>query len=189
MLRTSLRATLLFLGLCCVFYPLAVTAGARLLFPEAAQGSLVRGEDGRVLGSALLGQAFRSPAHLQGRPSATDYDPSASAGSNLALSHPKLAARRAADRAAWEAANPDATGPVPEILLTASASGLDPELPPEAARWQVPRIARARGVEPARVEALLDELTERPVLGVLGEPRVNVLAFNLALDRRFPVPR
>lgn len=189
MLLPSLRATLLFLLLGCGLYPVVVTGLAQLLFPDEAEGSLLRADDGRVLGSRRLGQAFQGPGWLQGRPSATGYDPSTSGGSNLGMTSAKLAERRAADRAAWEAANPEAPGPVPEVLLTASGSGLDPDLPPEAARWQVPRIARARGVDPAPVRALLDEHVVGPDLGFLGEPRVNVLGFNLALERRFPAPR
>lgn len=184
----SLRATALLLLVCCVAYPAAVTGVAQLVFPDAANGSLLTDARGQVIGSARVGQAFTRPGYLHGRPSAAGagYDAAASSGSNLGMTSQKLADRRAAAEAALRAENPDAPGPVPEALLAASGSGLDPHLPPEAARWQIPRIARARGVDVARVEALLSEQTVRRDLGVLGEPRVDVLAFNLALDRRFP---
>lgn len=186
MIGPALRANLLLLLVACVAYPALVTGIAQLLFPAAASGSLVRAPDGRVIGSALIGQAFVAPGHLQGRPSAAGWDAAASGGSNLGMSSRALADRRAADEARLRAQNPLARGPVPELLLAASASGLDPHLSPEAARWQLPRIAAARGVDEARLLALLDEEVEPPLFGLLGEARVNVLAFNLALDRRFP---
>ncbi len=191
MLSASLRATALLLVLCCLVYPALVTGIAQVALPETANGSLVRAEDGAVIGSSLIGQAFRSPGYLQGRPSAAGagYDAAASSGSNLGMTSQKLADRRAATEAALLAQNPAAPGPVPELLLTASGSGLDPELPPAAALWQAPRIAAARGVDVARIRAVIDELTVGRDLGFLGEPRVNVLAVNLALDRRFPEAR
>lgn len=186
MLLPSLRATALLLALVCVGYPAVVTGAAQLLLPDSANGSLVTDARGAVVGSARVGQAFTSPAYLQGRPSAVNYDASTSGGSNLGPTSRKLADRRAADEARLRAENPEAPGPVPEQLLAASGSGLDPDLSPEAARWQLPRIARSRGVDVSRVEALLDELVVGPDLGVLGDAHVNVLAFNLALDRRLP---
>ena len=191
MLLTSLRATGLLLVLCCMIYPALVTGLGQALFPDEANGSLVSGEDGQILGSSLVGQAFSSPAYLQGRPSAAGrgYDGAASGGSNLGTGSRALADRRAADRARLEAENPQAPGPVPEVLLAASGSGVDPDLPLDAARWQVPRVAAARGVAPERVSALIDELARGRDLGFLGEPTVRVLSFNLALDRRFPVSR
>jgi K+-transporting ATPase ATPase C chain len=191
MLFASLRATALLLLLCCVVYPAAVTAVGQVAFSDAANGSLVRAADGTVVGSAHIGQAFTAPAYLHGRPSAAGagYDAAASGGSNLAMTSQKLADQRAAEESALREANPNAQGPVPEALLAASGSGLDPEVPPEAARWQVPRIAAARGVAPERVQAIVDELTVGRDLGFLGEPRVNVLAVNLALDRRLPAVR
>lgn len=191
MLLTSIRTTIVLLLLTCGLYPLAVTGLGQLLFPAQAAGSLLQDASGRVVGSRLIGQDFHDPAWLHGRPSAagSGYDAQASSGSNLGLYNPRLAERRAADSSRLQAQNPDAIGPVPEALLAASGSGLDPHLPPEAARWQLPRVAAARGVDLARVEALLDELIEARALGLLGEPTVNVLAFNLALDRRFPLAR
>lgn len=186
-LSPALRATVLLILVCGVFYPALVTGIAQLVWADAANGSLVTQDDGRVVGSARIGQAFVSPDYLQGRPSAAGagYDAAASSGSNLGMTSQKLEDRRAADHARLIAENPEG-GPVPELLLTASASGLDPDLTPEAARFQLPRIARARHVDPARVEALLNEHIRAPDLGIFGEARVNVLAFNLALDRRFP---
>lgn len=181
MILPSLRATAVLLLLCCVAYPAVVTGVAQVAFPYAANGSILEGG----VGSERIGQAFTRPGYLQGRPSAVGYDGATSSGSNYGVSSEKLAERRAADKARLSAENSGAE--VPEVLLTASGSGLDPDVPPEAARWQLPRIATARGVDLARVEALLDEQIEGRSLGMFGEPHVNVLAFNLALDRRFPV--
>lgn len=188
MILASVRATVLLLLLCCVAYPAVVTGIGQLAFPDAANGSLLRAADGTVIGSERIGQGFSSPSYLQGRLSAAGagYDASTSGGSNLGPTSKKLAERRATDEARLRAENPDAAGPVPEVLLTASGSGLDPDLPPDAARWQLPRIAKARGVDVSRVQAVLDELVVGRDLGVFGEGHVNVLEFNLALDRRLP---
>jgi K+-transporting ATPase ATPase C chain len=186
-LTTGLRACLVTLLLTGLLYPLTVTGLAQLLFPTEANGSLVTDERGRTVGSALLAQGFTRPAYLWPRPSAAGngWDATASGGSNLGPTSQKLRARVQAEAARLAAANPEAPGPVPAELVTASASGLDPHLSPAAARWQAPRIARARGVELARVQALLEAHTEERTLGVLGEPRVNVLRVNLAMDRQF----
>ncbi|MDY7226419.1 potassium-transporting ATPase subunit KdpC [Hyalangium rubrum] len=189
-LLTALRACLVTLVLTGVLYPLAVTGGARLLFRHEADGSLITDKRGQVVGSALIGQGFTRDAYFQPRLSAagSGYDATASSGSNLGPTSQKLRDRAVAEVERLRRENPEAPGPVPAELVTTSASGLDPHLSPEAARWQAPRVARARGVAPARVLSVLDSHVEERSLGVLGEPRVNVLALNLALDRQFGRP-
>lgn len=188
-LSTALRFTLATFLLTGLAYPFVATGLAQLLFPYAANGSLVESE-GRVVGSRWIGQAFSKPGYLQPRPSAAGagYDAAASSGSNYGPTSAKLRERAAADVERLLAENPDAPRSVPVELATASGSGLDPHVSPDAARWQAPRIARARRVELERVLAVLDEHVEGRTLGVLGEPRVNVLAVNLALDQRFGHP-
>jgi K+-transporting ATPase ATPase C chain len=191
MLWTALRMNALTLVLASALYPLAVTGVAQLVFPSRANGSLVSDETGHTVGSSLIGQGFADPAYLQPRPSAAGdkgYDATASGGSNLGPTSQKLRDRVAADLARLQRENPDAPGPVPAELVLASGSGLDPEISPEAARWQLPRIARARGVAESRLRAILDDRTEGRDLGFLGEPRVNVLELNLTLDRQFGKP-
>jgi K+-transporting ATPase ATPase C chain len=190
-LLIALRATLVTLVLTGVAYPLAVTGLAGLLFPAEAAGSLVADGHGTVVGSALIGQAFAGPGYLAGRPSAAGdgYDAASSGGANLGPTSAKLRDRVVAAIAALEAANPGAPGPVPVELVTTSASGLDPHVSPEAARWQAVRVARARGVAVERVVAVIDAQAEGRTLGLLGEPRVNVLLTNLALDRQFGAPQ
>ena len=191
-LMIALRATLVTLVLTGILYPLATTGAAELLFSDKANGSLARNDSGQVIGSELIGQAFASPAYLQGRPSAAGngYDATASSGSNLGTTAKKLRDRAAADVARLQKENPDAPLPIPDALVTASASGLDPELSPEAASWQAPRIARARNIAEDRVRAVIENRVEGRDLGFLGEPRVNVLDVNLALDQQFgrPIP-
>ncbi|MGH7682221.1 MAG: potassium-transporting ATPase subunit KdpC, partial [Candidatus Eiseniibacteriota bacterium] len=153
-------------------------------------GLIVRGE--QVVGSELIGQSFVSPAYVHGRPSAAGsdgYDPMASGGSNLAPTSRRLRDRVAVDVARLQSENPDAREPIPADLVTASGSGLDPDVSPAAARWQAPRIAVARGVPLAAVEAVIAAHVVPRVFGFLGEPRVNVLRLNLALDTRFGLPR
>jgi potassium-transporting ATPase KdpC subunit len=166
-------------------YPAIVTVAARLLFPDRAAGSLIH-EGGRLRGSSLLGQPFTDPRYFWSRPSATSprpYDGLASSGSNVAPSNPALLAAVKARIAALRAADPGNTRAVPVDLVTASASGLDPEISPAAADYQVARIARARGIAPASVRALVQRATQGRTFGVLGEARVNVLELNLALDQ------
>ncbi len=190
-LLTALRVNLLTLILTGALYPLAVTGAAQLLFPSRANGSLVTDETGRLVGSALIGQAFAKAAYLQPRPSAAGdngYDATASGGSNLGPTSQKLHDRVGGDVKRLTHDNPEAPGPIPADLVLTSGSGLDPEISPEAALWQLPRIARARGIAESRLRAILDDHSEGRDLGFLGEPRVNVLQFNLALDRQFGKP-
>lgn len=167
-----------------VLYPLAVTGLGQALFPDQANGSLLLRE-GRPVGSRLIGQSFSDPAHFWGRPSATGpmaYNASASSGSNQGPLNPALTEAVKARIAALREADPDQKAPVPVDLVTASASGLDPHISPAAAAYQLPRVARARHLDPARLQALVEQHTERPLVGVLGEARVNLLTLNLALD-------
>ena len=167
-----------------LLYPLAVTGVAQTVFPHQANGSLIQ-RGGTAVGSQLIGQSFTEPGHFWGRPSATapmPYNAAASGGSNLGPTHPALAQVVQARIAALRAADPGNLQPVPVDLVTASASGLDPHISPAAAAYQAPRVARARGLPPMQVQALVQQHTESPWLGWLGEPRVNVLALNLALE-------
>jgi K+-transporting ATPase ATPase C chain len=186
----ALRATLVTLVLTGILYPLGMTALAQVLFPTAANGSLAKDESGKVVGSRLIGQNFANPAYFQPRPSAAGngYDPLASGGSNFGPTSAKLRDRVTADIARLHKDNPEAVGEIPTELVTASGSGLDPHIGPDAARWQVPRVAHARGVSAARITASLDEATSGRDFGFLGEPTVNVLELNLALDRQFGQP-
>jgi K+-transporting ATPase ATPase C chain len=184
LLRPALALLVAFTLLTGVVYPLTVTVLARLLFPEAAAGSIWT-RHGAAVGSRLIGQSFADPGHFWSRPSATTpqpYNASASTGSNLGPLNPALADAVRARLAALRAADPDNTAPVPVDLVTASASGLDPDISVAAATYQAARVARARGVAPARLQALIAEHSKGRLLGVLGEPRVNVLELNLALD-------
>jgi K+-transporting ATPase ATPase C chain len=187
----ALRMTLVTLVVTGLAYPLAITGVARAIFPDASSGSLVKDENGTVVGSRLIGQPFSDPAYLQPRPSAagaTGYDATASSGSNLGPTSQKLHDRVQQDVERLKKENPDADETVPADLVTASASGLDPHVSPAGALWQVPRIARARGEEPARIQAVIEANVEHPTLGFMGEARVNVLAVNLALNRKFGLP-
>jgi K+-transporting ATPase ATPase C chain len=183
-----LRPVLVFLGgftlLTGVIYPLLTTAVAQTIFPFQANGSLFE-QEGVIVGSELIGQPFDDPAYFWGRPSLTQpypYNAAASAGSTLAPSNPALTEQVAARIAALETADPTNTLPIPVDLVTASASGLDPHISLAAAEYQVERVARVRGVDTAVIRQLVSENTEGRTLGVLGEPRVNVLRLNLALD-------
>lgn len=186
-IKIALRMTIVTLVLTGLVYPLAMTALAQVMFPRGAGGSLVHGGDGRVVGSELIGQPFASPRYFQPRPSAagSGYDASASAGSNLGPTSKKLRDRIVADVERLRKENPQAAGPIPSDLVTASASGLDPHLSPAAALWQVPRVAAARGASADEVRGLVESRIEPRFLGFLGEPTVNVLLLNLDLDRRF----
>ena len=185
LLRPALTLFVLLSLVTGIAYPLLVTGVAQTVFPEAANGSLIV-QDGRPVGSALIGQAFTDPGHFWSRPSATapmPYNAANSAGSNLAPTAPALVDAAKARIEALRQADPGNTAPVPVDLVTTSASGLDPHISRAAADYQVARIARVRGLPVARVQALVQAHTEGVWLGVVGEPRVNVLKLNLALDR------
>lgn len=183
-LRSALMMFFILTILTGVAYPLAVTAIAQLLFPHQANGSLIY-KDGKPIGSTLIGQPFDDPEYFWGRPSATapfPYNAAASSGSNLGPSNPGLTEAVKTRVAALKAADPGNDTPVPVDLVTASGSGLDPHISSASAEYQVRRVARARGREEAFVRTVVRQHTEGRQFGMLGEPRVNVLAVNLALD-------
>ena len=184
MLRPALTLFVVLSALTGLVYPLAVTGIAQLAFPDAANGSLILRDDTPV-GSELVGQLFSEPKHFWSRPSATGpmpYNAANSSGSNLGPSSPALAEAAKARIEALREADPGNTAPVPVDLVTASASGLDPHISRAAADFQVARVARVRGLAEDRVRALVEQHTEPPLLGFIGEPRVHVLRLNLALD-------
>jgi K+-transporting ATPase ATPase C chain len=188
----ALRATVVTLVVTGLLYPFAVTGIAQLLLPWRANGSIVLDDKRQIIGSESIAQGFANPAYFQPRPSAAGekgYDAAASSGSNLGTTSKKLQDRVKQDLERLKKENPEAPGLVPSELVTASSSGLDPDLSPEAMLWQVPRVAKTRGVAPDRVKAVVDANIEGRTFGILGEPRVNVLLVNLALDRQFGRPR
>lgn len=185
-LRPALLLLLVLTLLTGVLYPLAVTGLAQALFPGQANGSLIV-QGGKAVGSELIGQAFTDPKYFWGRPSATApfaNNAAASGGSNQGPTNPALTEAARQRLEALRAADPGNTAPVPVELVSASGSGLDPHISPAAAAYQVARVARARGLAPADVEKLVAQATEGRQFGLLGEPRVNVLELNLALDGR-----
>ena len=184
LLRPALVLFMLLSLITGIGYPLLTMGVSQLAFPYQTNGSLIV-RDGTPVGSALIGQAFDAPDYFHGRPSATSpapYNAMASGGSNLGPGNPALLAAVKQRLAMLRTANPQAVGPVPSELVMASASGLDPDISPAAAEWQAPRVARARGLPLVWVRVLIRAQTRAPSLGVLGQPRVNVLALNLALD-------
>ena len=184
-------AILLFMSLtiiCGGFYPVVVTGIAQALFPREANGSFISDGSGKVIGSALIGQPFSDPKYFWPRPSATAgfaYNPRASGGSNAGPTNPGYL--HAVGERVKLLRDSGIDGPIPAELVQASASGLDPHITPEAARIQVPRIAKLRRLSESRLATLIAVKTERPQLGIIGEPRVNVLELNLALDEVTPV--
>lgn len=181
-LLIALRLSLLLFLLCGLIYPAITTFIAHRLFPAQAGGSLIY-ENGKAVGSVLIGQPFVSARYFQGRPSAAGYDPRATAGSNLAPSNPALRLRVAVDSARIQKRDGVSATAIPVDLLAASGSGLDPDISPAAALLQVPRVAQARGLSVASVRALVQAHTEGPQWKLWGQSRVNVLVLNLALDQ------
>jgi K+-transporting ATPase ATPase C chain len=184
----GLRIKLFMTVLLGVIYPLVMTGLAQVLFRDKANGSL-RTSGGNVIGSELIGQNFTKAEYFQPRPSAAGndgYDPTASGGSNYGPTNQKLIDRVKASIGKFRKENPEYTGALPADLVTASASGLDPHLSPDSVKAQAPRVAKARGASLERVNELIAQFTEGPGLGLLGEPRVNVLMLNLELDTKFP---
>ena len=183
-MRPVLISLIVFTILTGIIYPLAVTGIAQLFFPAQANGSIIL-KDGKPVGSALIGQPFDHPKYFWGRLSATapfPYNSAASSGSNLAQSNPALLEQAKGRIAALRDADPEAPESVPVDLVTASGSGLDPQISPATAAYQINRVARARGLDVAKVRTLVAHYTEGRQFGILGEPRVNVLKLNLALD-------
>jgi K+-transporting ATPase ATPase C chain len=182
-LWTSLRITIVTVVLFGLIYPLAMTGIAQVVFPKQANGSLVS-VGGKVVGSDIIGQLWTKPQYFQGRPSAAGkgYDPTQTGGTNFGPTSAKLIAATKTTIAQLEKENPNAAGPPPMDLITSSGSGIDPDITPEAAYWEAPRVAKARGLSVDAVNAVVAAHAQGRTLGFLGEPRVNVLDLNLALD-------
>jgi potassium-transporting ATPase KdpC subunit len=187
-LKPAILITFVLTILTGILYPLAVTGIAQTIFHKQANGSLIE-RDGKIIGSEIIGQNFTKPEYFHPRPSQNSYDAANSGGSNLGPANPALADRLKKDGDTFHKDNPDYTGPIPADAITASGSGLDPEISPANAIAQAARVAKARGVATDAVENLVAANTQQRDLGVLGEPRVNVLKLNMALDQTLPVKR
>lgn len=193
-IRPAIVSIIFFTIVTGLLYPGLITAIAQVVFPDRADGSLIKADDGTVIGSELIGQEFSDPAYFWGRPSATGYNGGASSGSNYGPLNPALIgpegtvqSRITALEEANTAAGVTVDMQIPVDLVTTSASGIDPHISPAAAEYQVARVAALRGIEEDTLQDLVDEFTEGRTLGILGEPRVNVLKLNLALDERYPL--
>ena len=187
-LGTSLRMTIISVIVLGLIYPFVMTGLAQVIFPHQANGSLVE-VNGKIVGSSIIGQLWTKPQYFHGRPSAAGkngYDPTATGGTNLGPSSKKLIDSTRATIAALKKENPHATVPIPMDLVTSSGSGIDPDISPQAAYYQAPRVAEARDMDVKTVDDLIARNTQGRTLGFLGEPRVNVLQLNLALDAARP---
>jgi potassium-transporting ATPase KdpC subunit len=189
-LGPGFRLMIVFTILTGLLYPLAMTGLSEAIFPRQANGSLVT-VNGNLVGSSLIAQGFTKPEYFHPRPSAAGngYDPTASSGSNLGPTSQALMTRMQASVVAFRKENPDFTGNIPSDILTTSASGLDPHISPAAAEAQVARVAKARGISTDQLDPVVAQFTQKPDWGFLGEPRVNVLLLNIALDQKFPLAK
>jgi K+-transporting ATPase ATPase C chain len=189
-LGPGFRLMVVFTILTGLLYPAVMTGVSEAIFPRQANGSLVT-INGNLVGSSLIAQGFTKPEYFHPRPSAAGngYDPTASSGSNLGPTSQALMTRMQTSVAAFRKENPDFTGNIPSDILTTSASGLDPHISPAATEAQAARVAKARGISTDQIEPLITQFTEKPDWGFLGEPRVNVLLLNIALDQKFPLAK
>jgi K+-transporting ATPase ATPase C chain len=187
-LKTAILITFILTIITGILYPLAITGIAQTIFHKQANGSLIE-RDGKVVGSEIIGQNFTKPEYFHPRPSQNSYDAANSGGSNLGPTNPALADRLKKDAETFRKDNPDYTGPIPADAITASGSGLDPEISPANALAQAARVAKARGSSTDAMQSLVVVNTQQRNLGVLGEPRVNVLKLNMALDQIYPLKR
>jgi K+-transporting ATPase ATPase C chain len=187
-LRPAILITFILTIITGILYPLAVTGIAQTIFHKQANGSLIE-RDGKVIGSEIIGQNFTKPEYFHPRPSQNSYDAANSGGSNLGPTNPDLAKRLKKDADQFRKDNPDYAGPIPADAITTSGSGLDPEISPANATAQAARVAKTRGASTDAVQNLVAINTKQRDLGVLGEPRVNVLKLNMALDQAYPVKR